>query len=129
MQITSLLFVASLSLFSTVSAQLQPSWTACAQSCLNSQSLGSCPAGDSDCLCSTSSWVSNVNSCLEQSCFPADVTDASDYLNEYCGFTVANDTMPSSTGSAPSSTSTASPSSCVLSSTLNPELNAQFVFQ
>ena len=78
--------------FMNVLDQLTLRALACALPCLVSANFGSCSQTDIACLCSSSSFVSSLATCIESSCTGADVQTAISQATALC----ANNVRPAS---------------------------------
>ncbi|CDZ98569.1 Extracellular membrane protein, CFEM domain [Phaffia rhodozyma] len=98
---------------------------ACALSCLTTVSAGSCTAQDASCLCPSSSWGTEILSCVQATCETEDVLHlAYEELLAYCLLSDVTFTLPepsftrSSAGLATASASITASASVAVSATV-----------
>ncbi|ETW77563.1 hypothetical protein HETIRDRAFT_454825 [Heterobasidion irregulare TC 32-1] len=94
----------------------------CALPCLVSANVGSCSQTDIACLCSSSSFVSSLATCIESSCTGADVQTAISQATALCannGVTLSSEAIASVTSVAAASASASASASVTGTSTVS----------
>ncbi|KAH8815025.1 hypothetical protein F5884DRAFT_817464 [Xylogone sp. PMI_703] len=102
----------------SVIGQGVPGLPKCAQSCVvqftSGSSIGGCAGLDTKCICSSSSFLSDIACCLAGVCSPDDQVAATNYAKTICktgGVTNLPDAVSCATGTAAQTASTGSSSS------------------
>ncbi|KIX07134.1 uncharacterized protein Z518_05111 [Rhinocladiella mackenziei CBS 650.93] len=105
MRVLSLAPLGLLSLFHLATSQDLSSLPQCAQTCaLSAISSTGCAVTDAHCICSASTFLSSVASCISTACSPADQQATLTFAQQYClsgGVTI---TLPSSSAAGPTFT-------------------------
>ncbi|KAJ9602542.1 hypothetical protein H2200_013085 [Cladophialophora chaetospira] len=100
------------SLLSFAAAQDLSQLPSCAVTCaLNAIGATGCQATDAKCVCSATSFLSSVQTCISTACNATDQAATLAFAQQYCGSAGITITLPSASASAPPAASSSAPAS------------------